>query len=716
MSLINTELALPERNDPSWRFVTNLTNLNYDIAEIAQTGKSEYFQETIEAVLDALKNMEKLEPNIGTLELSIQLTRLKEIYKSDVEPTEKFAKMNGILKNNVIVPIVRNREWIPVKKQDVDKLKDMFSKKEKLLLPDTLKIVPVRHKFTEEEAERIPMNKKEDIPSNWHKHRDDPEVAIEVMKRYAKQLDALIGQLDGYEDKTRQLINLTDIGTQTSLMADINERVTQLSSRMRTAQMLAVKVRNKIYRLEELPFKVKQVLIGDKQTLDRLYTYFMTDPQQAKKRSLKFRDEDMRKKLTRDFSMFLQQWLVYYTDEAEQMGIDPEPALQLVRYGQEIKDFEFSYESLTKTLDNLIEFYEGADAVIDSIGMQEEQYSKVAQVEEIDKFDDKFWNIPDDDGDYGSHFAVELNIKKADVEKALREFYKLEIEYSLLKQRFQQESITGKQPSDTVNVRFLKTKNELESVSSGLIGNFANVFRLWHGEHDHSPHDFFQDVVEYGRDAMGSHLIPLTYFKTDIYQYFVDEINKSIRKKGKKDFDVEQKYDEQYIRKQLEFPGSEDLKEKLWLTKGYEIDLKQYGSQKVVENVEKALIRMQEAETVEEKIIALHYAITISHYSGQLAEYVGVSKALLDELSNMDVSNIIESVNRMGIKKNSGKLSNKKARESQFSSEPELQQEQESTTIETHPLDLDTGTRDITVKLARTINGKRVVQTLKRLC
>lgn len=580
MSQINTELNLPNRNDPAWLFVTNLTNLNYDLAEIAQTGKSSYFEETISNLQDNLKQMEKLEPNIEDLQLQPQLARLKAIYKSDISPEEKFAKMNGILKNNIVNPIVHNRNWLPVRQQDINKLKEFFEPQEDVAYPETLKLIPQKHKYLEEDISRIPMNEKQDKPSGWHGKRQDPEVAIEVMKSYADKLDMFISKLDGYEAKTRQLIDLTKTDIEPETMSEIVSRVNQLASRMRTAQLLAVKIRNKIYRLEELPLKVKNRLITDPNTINKLYTYFMTDPSHVKERAQKYRDDELRQKLTQDFEQFLQQWMLFYKADAGQLGIQTTPALQLTRYGQQIKGIEYSYEKLNQTLDEIIAYLSEQLETLDNV-FEEERSIAAA---------------------YVSEYGEEAGVPVSEMQKLISEFYELESKGD---------------------------RSQLETVVDKLLNIFERAYRSWYNDHEYTTEKFIDDIEAVSKKGF----LPLSYLDLDIYPFFVKVVDKMMSKKTGTKFRLEDKYDEDYIRNYLVFPGSDEIKKNIWEAYGYNESPIIKKKNEIIDEVERIIADITSAGSLNDKIVALNEAIHASHYNGQLAEYLGLNKEFLDSMS-----------------------------------------------------------------------------------
>jgi hypothetical protein len=359
-------------------FTTSLINLNSDLADILLSGKSDYFQEDLLKTKNALQQIEKESPEIADLNLQIELAKLLNLYKQDIPKEEKYAKLNGILKQNIITPIFKNREWLPVTAQDQAELQELYHSmpvKTPILSPQTLKLV--EKKPEQYEAERLDMRRKPNIPSNWRTHKQDVEVGKEILKRYIKNaqgdLDEMIDILNDGEQKVRKVLQLSDMskilvdykGDQISLVDQIHRRVVQIAARMHDCGLLAIEVRNKLYRLEELPSKLiyspfTQEQAGSPEGVEAkdvlFWKQFMGNQDKMQQRHQLMKKNEER--LKQAFRKFIQVWGVVYSGDIKDLnlGYTPETQFQLTRYGQENNKYLQSADELYEAVDAL--YYE----------------------------------------------------------------------------------------------------------------------------------------------------------------------------------------------------------------------------------------------------------------------------------------------------------------------------------------------------------------------
>lgn len=358
-------------------FTSSLANLNSDLADILLSGKSDYFYDDLTKTRSYLQQIEKTTPEIADLDLDIEFAKLLAIYKSDATKEEKFAKLNGIIKQNIITPIFNNREWLPVTAQDQAELQNIYYSdpvKEGILSPSALKLI--EKKPGDYEALKLDMRKKPQLPKNWHKNRTDIEVGQEILKHYIKNaqgdLDEMIDILNDGEQKVRKVLQFSDMskvivdykGNQVSLVDQIHRRVVQIAARMHDCGILAVEARNKLYRLEELPAKyiynpltIEQEGspegVAAKQAV--FWKQFMADQEKMKQRydMLKNRAN----KLSQAFRKFFSVWSVVYAGDATELSLEkPSTQFQLTRYGQEVNKYLAVADDLYEALDDL--YYE----------------------------------------------------------------------------------------------------------------------------------------------------------------------------------------------------------------------------------------------------------------------------------------------------------------------------------------------------------------------
>jgi len=359
-------------------FTTSLINLNSDLADILLSGKSDYFQEDLLKTRNALQQIEKESPEIADLNLQIELAKLLNLYKQDIPKEEKYAKLNGILKQNIITPIFNNRAWLPVSAQDQAELQELYHSmpvKTPILSPQTLKLV--EKKPEQYEAEKLDMRRKPNIPSNWRTHKQDVEVGKEILKRYIKNaqgdLDEMIDILNDGEQKVRKVLQLSDMskilvdykGDQISLVDQIHRRVVQIAARMHDCGLLAIEVRNKLYRLEELPSKLiyspfTKEQAGSPEGVEAkdvlFWKQFMGNQDKMQQRYQLMKKNEER--LKQAFRKFIQVWGVVYSGDIKDLnlGYTPETQFQLTRYGQESNKYLQSADELYEAVDAL--YYE----------------------------------------------------------------------------------------------------------------------------------------------------------------------------------------------------------------------------------------------------------------------------------------------------------------------------------------------------------------------